>query len=163
MSASLRLILGQRAAELQACEALGAVSSRIEVGYVTLEELFFPNGRLDASALERAIEWTEDRIQAARFQFPAGTQLYTSDADMLELARVSGATDGPIRALHVDAVEQTFSRLVLQSMGQHSSLDALPETSRFFATVVFVRELMHHLNFPLIHVSDQVEIAKVCF
>jgi hypothetical protein len=59
--------------------------------------------------------------------------------------------------LHVDAVEQTFSRLVMQSMGQAAPQNALPPTTRFFATVVFVRELMHHLHFTQIQLLQEPE------
>jgi hypothetical protein len=54
----------------------------------------------------------------------------------------------------VDAVEQAFSRLVMQAMGQAAPQDALPATARFFSTVVFVRELMHHLHFPHIQLQQ---------
>jgi hypothetical protein len=57
--------------------------------------------------------------------------------------------------LHVDAVEQTFSRLVLQAMGQSPGQEALPSNAQFFSTIVFLRELMHHLHFPHILLVQQ--------
>jgi len=160
MHTSLCLVLSPTAAELQTCNpegvASGSVLGRMAIGHATLEALFFKNGRLDAAHLERAIEWTEDRIQAARIPVPEGAQLFTRDADVLALAKASGVTaSSPL--LHVDAVEQTFSRLVMQSMGQAAPQNALPPTARFFATVVFVRELMHHLHFPHIQLLQEPE------
>jgi len=164
MVASLRLTLGSHAAEFHACpdrgEAGGAILARIEVGHEVMGALFFKGDALDAASLERAIEWTEDRIQAATTHLPVGARLYTSAADLHELARVGGVSAGSRRELHVDAVEQTFSRLVMQSMGQSSPQELLPATARFYATVVFVRELMHHLHFPLITVLDELEMEK---
>lgn len=157
MHTSLCLVLSPTSAELQTCTpegvANGTVLGRMAIGHATMETLFFKNGRLDAAHLERAIEWTEDRIQAARISVPEGVQLFSRDADVHALAQASGVTaSSPL--LHVDAVEQTFSRLVMQAMGQAAPQDALPSTPRFFATVVFVRELMHHLHFPHIHLRQ---------
>lgn len=153
MGPSMCLTLSPLAAQLQACSADGVadgtVLGRMDIGHAAMEALFFKNGKLNAAQLERAIEWTEDRIQAARIPVPEGAQLFTRDADVLALAKASGVTASS-SVLHVDAVEQTFSRLVMQAMGQAAPQDALPPTARFFATVVFVRELMHHLHFPQI-------------
>ena len=78
--------------------------------------------------------------------------MFTQETDLQTLASVAGVSEGSQRVLHVDAVEQTFSRLVMQAMGQAPHQEALPDSARFFASVVFVRELMHHLHFPQIWV-----------
>ena len=154
MGSSFCLVLGPEVAELRGCTpegvADGSVLGRMDIGHGLMEPLFFKNHTIHGAALERAIEWTEDRIQAAHIDVPAGAQLFTRDAQVWALAQASGAAQSDRPILHVDAVEQTFSRLVLQSMGQASPQEALPATARFFATVVFVRELMHHLHFPQI-------------
>jgi hypothetical protein len=158
MGLSLCLILSPSTAELQGCTpngvADGEVLGRMAMGHATMENLFFKQNTLDAAALERAIEWTEDRIQEAKIHVPPEARLSSYDSDVLELARVSGVTGAADPVLHVDAVEQTFSRLVMQSMGQSATQESLPATARFFATVVFVRELMHHLRFPQIRLLD---------
>lgn len=158
MKRSLNLVLSPWAAELQDLTDDGAQNStelgRMDIGYAAMETLFFKQGHLNAASLERAIEWTEDLITAARILVPAGAQLWTREADVRELAQVSGLNLRVHSVLHVDAVEQTFSRLVMQSMGQASAQEMLPETARFYATVVFVRELMHHLHFSQIHLLD---------
>jgi len=154
MGPSLCLVLGPEVAELQGCTpegvADGRVLGRMAIGHALMEPLFFKNHTLHAAGLERAIEWTEDRIQAAHIDVPVGAQLFTRDAQVWALAQASGVTQSDRPILHVDAVEQTFSRLVMQAMGQASPQEVLPATARFFATVVFVRELMHHLHFPQI-------------
>lgn len=127
---------------------------RIAFSHADMEKRFFPHGKLTPALLERAIEWVEDHIQAAHPHWPKGAKLFTKDADLQTLASVSGVSEGVSegaqRVLHVDAVEQTFSRLVMQAMGQAPHQEALPDSARFFASVVFVRELMHHLHFPQI-------------
>jgi hypothetical protein len=44
-------------------------------------------------------------------------------------------------------------------MGQAAPQNALPASARFFATVVFVRELMHHLHFPQIYLLNRLDHA----
>ena len=129
---------------------------RIAFSHADMEARFFPQGQLRHLHLERAIEWVEDHIQAAHPAWPEGAKLFTKEADLQTLASVAGVSEGVSegaqRVLHVDAVEQTFSRLVMQAMGQAPHQEALPDSARFFASVVFVRELMHHLHFPQIWV-----------
>ncbi len=63
--------------------------------------------------------------------------------------------------LHVEAFEAAFSRLVMQAFGQAPHQEALPSSARFFSTAVFVRELMHHLHFPQIHVVGKHSLPPV--
>ena len=135
---------------------------RIDFSHARMEALFFPNGQLRAAHLERAIEWVEDHIQAAQSDWHQGAKLCTHEADLHTLASVAGVSAGDQRVLHVDAVEQTFSRLVLQAMGQAPHQEALPDSARFFASVVFVRELMHHLHFLQILVLSSHCGANPC-
>jgi hypothetical protein len=151
MSTTLRLTLGPQAAQLHDVQT-GALVARIEAGYEAMRSRHFGRARLDAGALERAIEWTEDQIQAAHAAVPAGARLCTSESDVRLIARAAGlSADAPL--LHVDAVEQTFSRLVLQAFGQSPHQEDLPDEPRVFATVVLLREMLHHLRFGQIQIE----------
>jgi hypothetical protein len=88
---------------------------RIAFSHADMEARFFPQGQLTPGLLERAIEWVEDHIQAAHPDWPKGTKLFTNEADLQTLASVAGVSEVEQRVLHVDAVEQTFSRLVMQA------------------------------------------------
>jgi hypothetical protein len=151
MTQTLRLSLDGRAALLHDAQS-GALLGRIEAGHQAMTELHFQRQPLDAGALERAIEWTEDRIQQARLQIAPGTRLCTGEADVRLLARAAGV-QGEAPALHVGAVEQLFSRLVLQAFGQSPHQQDLPGSSRVFATVVLLREMLHHLRFEQIQIE----------
>lgn len=141
----LTLSLGPRAAQLHDAQT-GALVGQIEAGHQAMAEQYFRRQPLDAGSLERAIEWTEDRIQQARLHLPPGSQLSSAEADVRLLAELAGL-NGEAQALHVDAVEQLFSRLVLQAFGQSPHQEDLPERTRVFATVVLLREMLHHLRF----------------
>ncbi len=155
MTYPLQLVLGPASLEILDCANPQQRLGLIGVGQATLTARFFEGDVISPGKLEQAIEWTEDQIQAAPVNFPAGAQLLTSEEDLRALARVSGVSPGPHMVLHVEAVEATFSRLVMQAFGQAPQQEALPTSARFFATVVFIRELMHHLHFPQIHVVDK--------
>ena len=148
----LQLTFESEAAVLHSPAHPNMPSVRIAFSHADMEKHFFPPGQLNPVLLERAIEWVEDSIQAAHPAWPKGAKLFTSEADLQTLASVAGVAQGEQRVLHVDAVEQSFSRLVMQAMGQIPHQEALPDSARFFASVVFVRELMHHLHFPQIWV-----------
>jgi hypothetical protein len=53
-----------------------------------------------------------------------------------------------------------FSRLVLQAFGQAAPQQALPDIARTFATVVLLRELMHHLGFDHIQVKAKPQFQQ---
>ena len=127
------------------------VAARIEAGGGGIAQRFFAQ-RVDAAGLERAIEWIEDRIQVAHFQPPADARAFSHDAGLRELAQHSGVAAGASMALHLDAVERSFGRLVLQAHGQGAPQDGLPTSARFAAKLVLLRELMHHLHIPQIEV-----------
>jgi len=152
----LELTFEAEAAVLQSPAHPQMPALRIAFSHADMEKRFFPQGQLTPGLLERAIEWVEDHIQAAHPDWPLGAKLFTNEADFQTLASVAGVSEGAQRALHVDAVEQTFSRLVMQAMGQAPHQEALPDSARFFTSVVFVRELMHHLHFPQIWVRGSL-------
>jgi hypothetical protein len=54
--------------------------------------------------LESAIEWGEDRIQAAHTQWPQGAKLCTNESDLYILAQLAGVSAQEPRVLHIDAV-----------------------------------------------------------
>jgi len=161
MTHTFQLVLGPESAGLFNCATEGQRHGLMAWGHAQLTARFFSGDTISPGRLEGAIEWTEDRIQAAHADIPPGAQLYTSEDDLRALAELSGVSSSAHMVLHVDAVEATFSRLVMQAFGQAPQQEALPSSARFFATVVFVRELMHHLHFPQIHVVHKHSLPSV--
>jgi hypothetical protein len=145
MTTPLLLTLSPFAAHFHDAQT-GAQIGTVEAGPNAISDQHFGNGTLTPIALERAIEWTEDRIQAARLQLSAGAGLATHAPEIRHLAELAGL-QGTTLHLRIDAVEQLFSRLVLQAFGQSSPQDSLPYSPRVFASVVMLREMLHHLHF----------------
>ncbi len=125
-----------------------------QIPLLKMSEQFFHQGSLTASALEHAIEWTEDHLQLAKFTKPDAASLLTNDPHVKRLYEAAGIKGVEGALLHVGAVEHIFSRLVMQANGQAPGQDALPSSGVFYASVVVVRELMHHLGFPVIQLFD---------
>jgi len=151
MTHTVQLTLGPQTAQLHDMQS-GALIGSIEAGYQAMTDQHFRRTPLDAGALERAIEWTEDRIQMARLAIPEGAILITQEADVRWLAQIAGL-QGAQPLLYRDAVEQVFSRLVLQAFGQAAQQQNLPDNPRVFATVVLLREMLHHLRFEHIQIN----------
>jgi hypothetical protein len=155
MTSQVQLTLGPEYAELHNAQT-GSLIGRINAGYQFMTDQHFKRNPLDAGALERAIEWTEDRIQMARLAIPAGANLITQDSDVRWLAQIAGL-QGAQPLLYRDAVEQVFSRLVLQAFGQAAQQQNLPDNPRVFATVVLLREMLHHLRFEHIQINQATD------
>jgi hypothetical protein len=158
MTTTLQLTLNPSNAQLHNMQTSVLVGD-IAVGFELMTAQHFSKLPLDAMALERAIEWTEDRIQLGRIAVPKGAILCTQADDVRMLAAVAGL-DQTTPTLHVDAVENVFSRLVLQAFGQAAPQQALPDIARTFATVVLLRELMHHLGFDHIQVKAKPQFQQ---
>jgi hypothetical protein len=136
----------------------GVPIGSIRASQQLMAESHFSQRPLDPASLERAIEWTEDRIQQARLQIPEGARLCTRAQEVQILARIAGIDHGA-GVLHRDAVEQVFSRLVQQAHGQLPHRQEIPDSVKVLATVVLLREILHHLGFRQIEVADHFECS----
>jgi hypothetical protein len=94
--------------------------------------------------IETAIAAVEDEIQRVHARIARGARLYTRDAAVRELALDAGVAPGAEMALAVEAVEQAFNRLPQRAMGREKA-----------ATLLILRELMHHLGFEAIVVRPR--------
>ena len=110
----------------------------------------FKHSPPSALELENAIVAVEDELARARRMIPDGSTLYTADAALREIATLSGAGDDyPVR-LSLAALERTFDRLAAMALGRPASHEGLPTANAFAATLLILREFMHHLQFSSI-------------
>ncbi|BDT71335.1 hypothetical protein os4_08550 [Comamonadaceae bacterium OS-4] len=70
-----------------------------QIPLLRMSEQFFHQGSLTASALEHAIEWTEDRLQLAKFTKPDAASLLTNDPQVKRLYQAAGIKD--VEGAHV--------------------------------------------------------------
>ena len=96
---------------------------------------------------ENAIVAVEDAVASARTIVPGGTRLYTTDDAIRKIALISGVPDRPEMILTRDAMEQTFGRLTNIIPGMLGSREEIPAEVTFAATLLILREFMHHMQF----------------
>lgn len=104
--------------------------------------------------MENAIMLVEDELFRIRHSIVKGSTLSTTDACIRTIARIAGVPDEPNLILTRDLVEQTFNWLAAIVQGRPVSLDSIPTTAEFCATLLILREFMHHLNFASIDVRS---------
>lgn len=97
--------------------------------------------------MENAITAVEDEIMRIRTLIPQGAALLTTDAALREVARLSGIAVADEMVLSLEAMERTFDRLASVVLGSPASHAGLPENPEFAASLLILREFMHHLQF----------------
>jgi hypothetical protein len=88
--------------------------------------------------LENAIAAIEDEIARARSSIAAEAAVATEEETIRDIALAAGIARGDEMVLTIDAVENTFERLTRPP--------GLSADHRFAATLVILREIMHHLQ-----------------
>lgn len=102
--------------------------------------------------LEGAILAIEEQIAAAHITTAAGARLYSSDPIVRRIAHLlPGSREEPL-SLSTDVVQCAFNPLVNVALGRPAAHDALPLDIDFVATLLMLRELLHHLQFSSITV-----------
>lgn len=104
-----------------------------------------------AAEIENAIAAVENEV--VRAGLVDGSALVTTDATIREIALLSGVAAGAELGLGLEAMERTFERLAAVTLGRPASREELPTGAAFAATLLILREVMHHLRFSSITVK----------
>lgn len=102
--------------------------------------------------METAIMVVEDEVTRAGKLLTGHPTLFTRDASIRELALIAGVSDQPEMILSLEAVERTFDLLASLVLGRPASRTGIPTTPAFAATLLILREFMHHLQFESIRI-----------
>jgi hypothetical protein len=121
----------------------GAVVLAVSLGWEDLAALF--DAPISEGAIEAAIERVEDALGHPRLDIAPMLQVH-GDETLGRLAKAAGLSSGPDAAFSAQSIEALFTRLAAQAAGALAQADRLPGDARFAATLVIVRELMHHLG-----------------
>lgn len=97
--------------------------------------------------LENAIVFVEDEIAKVRALVGTDAELMTSDTVLRELARCAGVSGDEALLMHRETVEALFSRLASVAEGQPLAYAGLPLDAGCMASLLILREFMHHLGF----------------
>ena len=126
----------------------------LEIGAQVIADGCFKHAPATALELENAIAIVEDEIAQARPLLPGDLALYTADAQLREIALLSGITESEAMVLSREAMEQTFDRMASVALGRPAAQSGLPTDNEFAARLLILRELMHHLQFSTITCHD---------
>lgn len=97
--------------------------------------------------METAIMKVEDEVYRLRHSIQPGAKLFSEDNDVRAIARLAGVAENEQMTLSLEAVEQTFDRLALVVNGRPANYEGIPDGNDFAATLLILREFMHHLQF----------------
>ncbi|MGK7369706.1 MAG: hypothetical protein ACNS64_05785 [Candidatus Halalkalibacterium sp. M3_1C_030] len=106
-----------------------------------------------AIEIEAAIADIEEELMPVIKDLPERRCLFTSEKAFWEIAKVAGFESEDKLKLKIDTVEEIFNRLVDVAYGTPASRLDVPEDRGFTATVLFLRELMHHASYNIIYLS----------
>ena len=106
-----------------------------------------------AIEMENAIQAVEDEVERVRTMIVRDSNLFTADAVIRDIARFAGIAGSAELTLSLDAMERTFDRLAAATLGAPASQNGIPRNAAFAATLLILREFMHHLRFTSIIVS----------
>ncbi|MDW5441594.1 hypothetical protein [Polaromonas sp. SM01] len=115
---------------------------------------FFKHAPPTPGELENAIMVVEDEVTRLRSITATASKLVTSDAAIREIALVAGVPGQPELILRLDAVERTFDLLAALTLGRPASSAGIPVNAAFAATLLILREFMHHLQFASVTVTS---------
>ncbi len=118
----------------------------IQLGVSALARRYLDAPRLAEAAIEAAIAEVEDRVMPLRPLLAPGTRHVTRDREVRAVAEVLEPVTKSWVALSTDAVEQVFNRWVSIALGRPATQDALPTSGEFAATLLVLREWLHHLS-----------------
>lgn len=120
----------------------------LPMGSKKTPEDFFRHVPPTPEEIEYAINFLEDHIIPCKKELPINSELYSASPAIQE---ISSQWEKDIAAettvLPIRDMEDIFSRLSAIITGRPYSTDTLPETFEFAASLLILREIMHHLAF----------------
>jgi exopolyphosphatase/pppGpp-phosphohydrolase len=125
----------------------------LDLGFDQIANLHFKRDIPTPLEMERAIDTVEDQVVLARTVVAPGTWLASSDANLQEVAAATHGHSALPSVITLEEVEHTFNRLAAVSLGRPASGEGLPPGKQFAATLLILREFMHHLQCPGLHLS----------
>lgn len=124
---------------------------RLAIGSQRTAAEFFLHTSPMPGEIENAIQQVEDEVTRAREMIVGHATLVTTDASIREIGHIARGT-GSEREISIEAVEQVFSLLASRSLGRPAASAGIPDSAMFAATLLILREFMHHLRFSSINI-----------
>jgi exopolyphosphatase/pppGpp-phosphohydrolase len=137
-------------------DAEPVVVIKLPIGSRKTAAEYFQHNPPTPGEIENAIVAVEDAVASARTIIIEGSALFTADEDIRKIALISGVPDRSELILNRDSMERTFERLIAVTLGSSGSQEEIPTDITFAATLLILREFMHHLQYLSITVMPEI-------
>lgn len=124
----------------------------LRIGFLKTAEEFFRHYPPTPRELEEAIAAIEDELARARKAVAGDSKLVTTDNVVLEIARIAGVAAASEPILNIEAVEQLYQRFAAIASGAPTTREEAESYAAYAATILILRECMHHLRYASIMV-----------
>ncbi len=119
-----------------------------DLGAARIAREFFQHDPPTSREIERAIDFAEDEIMRLGLRAGVDTTLLSTSATLQPWAAAAGPT------MAIETVEQWFQRLASAAHGRPGGLQGLPPGREAAATLLVLREFMHHGGHPSIVIVE---------
>ncbi|MFZ3083941.1 hypothetical protein [Rhodoferax ferrireducens] len=119
----------------------------LKIGSTRTSNDFFRHNPPSPLEIENAIMVVEDEVTRAREITVGRASLYSTDELVYEIAKMADCSEKLAITLTIEQVEKLFDQLAARSEGRPSSQVDIPDDPKFAATLLILREFMHHLQF----------------
>lgn len=117
---------------------------QLGLGAARIAQDHFRHDPPTSQEIERAIDIAEDEIMRLGKKGGDDATLWSTSPALQAWASVSGPT------MAIETIEQWFQRLASASMGQPTAMQGLPSGREAAATLLVLREFMHHRGYTSI-------------
>ena len=132
------------------------ITHAVAVGFRSTAVAYFLHSPPTPGEMERAIEAVEDIVMPLHLLVsPDDGPLVTSDASIRQIALLAGIADDGAISLGLGALERVFNNLASVVMGSPAASAGIPEGPDFAATLLILRECLHHLAFEAVIVNEE--------
>ncbi|MCM2341443.1 hypothetical protein [Rhodoferax sp.] len=125
----------------------------LAIGYVRTTAACFGHSPPSPGELEAAIMLVEDELSRVPAIAAAQATVVAPAAFIEAIGRSAGLADGVANVFSLDQVERLFDLLAALSMGRPAASAGIPADPAFAATLLILRESMHHLRFDSIRLE----------
>jgi hypothetical protein len=126
---------------------------QIGLGAVRIARDYFHHDPPTSHEIELAIDFVEDEIMRLGKPLEDTTTLWSTSTALRAWSALAGPT------LAIETVEQWFQRLVSASRGQPAAIQGLPPGRDAAATLLVLREFMHHRGHATIVLVEAPDAA----
>ena len=125
----------------------------LAIGSVRTAEDCFGHSPPSPGELEAAIMVVEDELSRVPAMAAAQATVVAPAAFIEAMGRSAGLADGAVSVLSLDQVERLFDLLAALAMGRPAASAGIPADPEFAATLLILRESMHHLKFESVRLA----------